>query len=427
MPGILNWDLGDSSNNVNSNSPIHTYSSAGTKNVVVKQGTTVSAEDIVYIDMSSDDLVGTLDISCFTNLNTFNVNTNRKLTKVISPVTSAAPFLWRAYDCSLNGILDVSGLTGLGVLQVNNNSNLTQILNPIHSGQFDIYQAPNCNLTGILDLSGLTGLGGNFNVDSNLLITQILNPDSSGVFTYYSAYGCDLTGTLDMSGLHGLGGNFQVSWNPHLNYIINPVSSISFASGGYGVQACGLIGTIDVSGLTGLGGGTSFAINPSLNYILNPVSSQTFGAYHAYSCNLLGTLDVSGLTGLGGYFELNDNPNLTGLILPNTLTKKFAEFNVRNCSLNIASIDAILAKLHILYDTYSPTANLTLYADGSHNSWPTDGSSNVNYLGIKSAFLTAGKTLSIWINYPPAAPEVPLFSFITNASTSDFDPLFSVT
>jgi len=134
MAGILNWNLGDSSSNVNSNTPTHTYASAGNKTVIVKQGTSVSAADVTGIAMDADDLVGVIDISSFTKLASLKVNSNRKLTSIINPVSASTYTEYWAYDCSLNGILDVSGLTGLGgTFRVNGNKNLTKILNPISS------------------------------------------------------------------------------------------------------------------------------------------------------------------------------------------------------------------------------------------------------------------------------------------------------
>jgi hypothetical protein len=501
MPGILNWDLGDSSNNVNSNSPIHTYSSAGTKNIVVKQGTTVSAGNVTLINMSSDDLIGTIDISSFTSLTNFDVNTNKKLTKIISPVSSAAITAWIAYDCSLNGTLDVSGLSGLGgsfyvngnsnltkilnptssaqineyygwycdltgtldvsgltglvdfevnnnphltqilnsvssqevvgyiayncdltgtldvsgltglggVFQVHNNPNLTHILNPTSSTRFYSYYAYDCSLNGTLDVSGLTGLGGDFMVYSNSNLTRILNPDSSQIFSSYSAANCNLTETLDVSGLIGLGGYFGVYNNHNLTQILNPNSSQAFNA--YYANNCNLTGTLNISGLTGLGGYFEVSYNPSLNYIINPNSSQILD-YSAYNCNLTGILDVSGLTGLGGYLSINDNPKLTGLTLPATLNRQFSYFSAMNCSLNITSIDAALAKLHTLYDASAPIANLICSFDGTGNAWPTDGLDNRNLCKIQNIF--DGSTIynaSITINPEPMDSSIDALNF----------------
>ena len=159
--GVLEWDLGDVSTNVEANSFSHTYNVSGNKTVNIYRGTTTGANDINAINMSSDDLVGTLDVSSLSNLNSY--------------------------------------------ILVNNNYKLTQILNPTSSGIFTYYNAQDCNLTGVLDVSGLTGLGGNFSIHRNPNLTQILNPTSSEIFSWYSVYSCDLTGTLDISGLSRLG------------------------------------------------------------------------------------------------------------------------------------------------------------------------------------------------------------------------------
>jgi hypothetical protein len=381
--GTLNWNLGDGSNNVNANSFIHTYTTTGNKLIKVFAGTTAGASSITSVNMYQDNLVGTLDIS---------------------------------------------GLTELGGdFLVWDNPSLTRIINPTSSQVFTGYYASQCDLTGILNVSGLSGLGGDFQVYDNPKLTQILNPDSSQAFTGYYAYNCDLSGTLNVSGLTGLGGIFYVDNNPNLTQILNPISSQIFT--GYYADVCNLTGTLDVSGLTGLGGIFNVNNNQNLTQIKNPVSSEAFTIYFAQNCSLNGTLDISGLTGLGGNFQIQNNNNLTELILPTTLTQQFTTFNAKNCSLNTASIDAALLKLHNLFDASAPIANLIGNFDGTGNAWPADGSSNVDYLGIKSAFATAGKVADISINYPPYVPPVSstYMIFSTEASTNTFDPVFTIT
>jgi hypothetical protein len=237
--GILNWNLGDASNNVNSNNFSHTYISGGNKTVQVFTGTTDGSADITAINMDQDNLIGTLDISSLNNLNNFNVGYNTNLTQILNPVSSQVFTFYNATYCDLTGILDVSGLTGLGgSFYIHYNPSLTQILNPISSQVFGLYDAENCNLTGTIDVSGLTGLGGFFDVNENPSLTSILNPDSSQVFTYYRAYKCDLTGTLDVSGLTGLGGVFAVYNNPNLTHITLPTINQQFTS--FDASGCGL-------------------------------------------------------------------------------------------------------------------------------------------------------------------------------------------
>ena len=519
--GLLNWNLGDGSTVDASNYFSHTYSQLGNKYVQIFNGTTAGSLSITSLDMNSDNLVGTLDISSFSNLGmgnfSLNLNDNPKLTKIIFPISSQPLQTLNIYNCDITGVLDISGLTNFNgsfnaqfnphltqILNPSTNGNvsmywtslcdltgtldmrpcsslggsfiaysnphLTQILNPVNSKTFSYYWAPLCDLTETLDVSGLTGLGGTFDVDGNINLTKILNPISSQIFSTYYAYNCNLTGTLDVSGLTGLGGNFLVFNNPNLTKVLNPVSSQAFVF--YAVSGCNLTGTLDVSGLIGLGGDFRAQSNPNLQFILNPSTNKVFSSYWASNCNLTGTLDLRSFKNLGGFVEISNNSNLTqiltrdssqifyeflvndcslngtldvsgltnlsswlyiqnnvnlqNLILPTTLNRQFTIFNAKNCSLNTASIDAALLKLHNLYDASAPVANLIGNFDGTGNAWPTDGSSNVDYLGIYSAFAAIGRTVDISINYPPTEISGEFLNFYTNQSGNAFSPTFTV-
>ncbi len=491
MDGILNWDLGDASNDVNSNSFSHIYASPGDHTIKVYLGTVSGPESITSIDMQNDGIVGTINMSSLLNLTSVNLSQNPSLNSVIFPNSSTNISNISLSNSGLIGTLDISGLTGMSTsLFIGGNTKLTTVLNPSIngivssyyayntglsgtldlrpikrlSGGVQIYQCPSLNsvlfsdtslaftsfylfndgLIGTLDISNLTGLGGSFEVQNNLKLNYVINPSTNRDFNAYMANGCGLMGTLDLrpikrlggtvffhqnpslntvlvsdsslaiisfyissckiigtldvSGLTGLGGDFSAYNNASLNTILNPTSSRVFNS--YDVHECDLTGTLDCSGFTGLGGNFYAYTNPHLTQIINPNSSQGFSAYQAFDCSLSGTLDCSGLTNLGGIFRIENNRTLTRLLLPSTLNKQFTVFNAKNCSLNLADVDAIYSKLHALYDASAPVANIVINTDGGGNSWPTDGSSNVDYLGIYSAFNAAGKNASININYP---------------------------
>ena len=470
MAGILNWDLGDASSSVNSNSFSHTYASSGNKTVKIYKGTAVGAGNITKITLDNDDLVGTLDLSTLTNLNELVVNSNPRLTSIKNPTSAAIFSTYYAYDCSLNGVLDLTGLTGLrSDFQIFNNKNLSSVLFPNTSATWSYLRIENCGLTGTLDVSGLTGLGGYFMVQQNPNLQHINNPVSSQTFSAYDAYdcslagtldlrslsniggrirvngnrnltqvkfpanaqtwsfhgiqvyNCDITGTLDVSGFSNLGGTFYAMGNPKLNKILNPTSSQSFASGGYVAYQCGLMGTLDLRTLTGLGGGVSFSQNPSLNTVLNPASSQVFGAYNAENCNLIGALDVSGFSNLGGYVQLNGNPNLQKIILPPSFNQEFWYFYGYDCSLNTTTLDDIFLKLNTFYTANAPTHTTYIYLQGTNNAWPTNSWSNTNLVGLQTAFSNAGQSLYININTEP----IPLFQFKTKTlSPYTFTPVF---
>jgi len=317
MAGILNWDLGDSSNNVNANSFSHTYSSPGIKCVSVYKGTASGPGNITYLDLSTNSLVGTLDISCLTNLASLYVHGNRKLTKIINPVSSTQFYQYDAFDCSLNGILDVSGMTGLGyTFDVKQNQNLTNVLNPSTNSPFSVYSVNNCNITGTLDLRPVKRLGGNFNASFNPSLNTILLPDSSAAFSYFYVHNCSLNGTLDCSSLTGLGGQF---------YTYN---------------------------------------NRGLTKILNPVSTQSWNQYRVNNCNLTGVLDCSGLSRVGGNFEVYGNPNLTNVLLPDPSTSTtFSTAYFNDCSLktfNFAKLRGTSISFSIENNEVSAFSNLDL-------------------------------------------------------------------
>lgn len=308
--GLLNWNLGDGSIIIGSNSFTHVYSASGNKNVKIHKGTTDGSIGITSIAMDIDSLVGTLDISSLINLSAFNAGTNADLTQIINPVSSTVYTSYIAQHTGLVGTLDISGLTGLGgAIALDYNPGLTKILNPSSSQTVTTYFVQNCNLTGTLDISGLTGLGGSFAGSYNSGLTKILNPVSAGTFIQYTVEFCDLTGTLDISGLTGLGGYFKVFGNPNLQSILNPISSQIFNS--YESDNCNLTGVLDVSGLSKLGGAFKVHNNSNLTSILNPVSDQIFTQYSASQCNLTGVIDLSRLTRLGGFVSFQSNPNLT--------------------------------------------------------------------------------------------------------------------
>jgi len=382
--GLLKWDLGDTSNNIDGNTIYHIYTASGNKTVKVYKGTTSGSLGIEGLYMQGDDIVG---------------------------------------------ILDLSTLTALNSLICDTNPDLTSIKNSVSSAYWDNYIVHTCNLTGTLDISGLTNLGGTFNVNGNANLQHILNPVSSWFFnTYYAGY-CDLTGTLDLTGLTGLGGTFDVWGNPNLTEIKNPSSSQYISS--YSVQQCGLTGILDVSGFSDLGGYLDFLSCPNLTGIIFPASSPRSITYFAASdCSLKGTIDVSGFTGISGDFSIYGNHELTQILIP-TVDGEFNAFQANDCSLKITTVDDIFSKLNTWYTSNAPTQSALFWFQGGGNSWPTGSWSNADLVNIQDIFFdnSAGGTITvdISINVEPAPPELPLLVFYTEASTNAFDPQFTVT
>jgi len=336
MAGILKWDLGDASNNVNANSFSHTYTSPGNKTVKVYLGTATDTSAINSINMSDDNLVGTLDLSCLGNISGgIIVDSNPKLTKIINPITSVPISSYYAYSCDLTGTIDLSGLTGgiSGQLYLTSNPKLNYILCP-STNQLGptAFVAQQCGLIGTLDLRPFKRISGTIALSENPSLNTILNSESSANISFYQACQCGLKGTLDCSGLTGLSGYFEVRDNStkgDLNYILNPSTSGVFTS--YYVQNNGLMGTLDLRPLQNLGGAFQAQNNPSLNTIYNPSTNKDFSAYYAYNCGLTGTLDLTPIKRIGGSIQLQKNPSLNSILVEDS-SIRIQAFTVYDCS-----------------------------------------------------------------------------------------------
>ena len=105
--GTLNWDLGDVSTDVYSNSFSHTYSTIGTKNVKVNRGTPLSQlpVNITSVILNSDNLVGVIDLNLLENLNYLELQTNADLTQIINPTSSQLFTTYNANNCEDVGLI----------------------------------------------------------------------------------------------------------------------------------------------------------------------------------------------------------------------------------------------------------------------------------------------------------------------------------
>ena len=325
MAGILHWDFGDSSS-ADGNIVSHTYANPGNKTVEIHKGTTLSPTEVYYFDINTANIVGTVDISCFTSCASIVLSGNTKLTKIINPVTSTKINYYAAVSSGISA-LDVSGMSHLGGnFQVQGCPSLRSISFPASPEVFNTFYVSSCDLRGTLDISGLTGLGGNTAFASNIRLNNILFPNSSNYISGLSINNCALMGTLDISGLTRLGGNIQIYGNPSLNYILNPSSNeVIYSYGVYGTNTTnnksGLKGTLDLRPFKKWGGGViNLNYNPSLNSILlpdNPVDFSTNGFYADY-CDLIGTVDLSKYTNMSGTITMQYNSHLNYFIPPNT-------------------------------------------------------------------------------------------------------------
>ena len=136
----------------------------------------------------------------------------------------------------ISGTLDLSPLGNKfeGSFYTYTNSNLNQITNPTSPGAFTFYHAYSCDLTGNLDVSGLTGLGGDFRAYLNSNLTSITNPTSSQVFTKYYVRDCDL-GYVDFKNITGSSIDIQIEDNnmtaTEVNHILVDLDNLTWTSG----------------------------------------------------------------------------------------------------------------------------------------------------------------------------------------------------
>lgn len=363
---------------IDSNSFSHKYANTiSTKTVQVYKGTVAGAGNVTNVDLSFDNLVGTVDVSSLCNLLFFTVQGNKKVTKVIFPEPSA---------------------------------------------NWSYLSLQECDITGVLDVSNLVKLGGSFSVCENPKMTNILSPPTSNNFYFWLARDCCLNGTLDLTGLK-LGSTFGCSGNPQLTNIKFPSSSLTFSQ--ITTYQTG-ISFLDISSLTNFGGGLMTQQCPNLTSIRNPVSSQKITYYDAYDCSLTGTLDVSGFSKLEGRIRVDGNDNLTNILLPsNAFYGQINQFNVKNCSLNTTKIDEIFLKLYNLYDASLPTYSPITYLNfsGSKNAWPTDGIDNRYISRIYNIFdMSTGVDVSISVNSEPMPASINVLKFDKNSYVSFSSP-----
>jgi len=315
LSGTAEWNLGDGSI-VNTNTVNHTYASDGNKEVNVYLGTVPSVPSVTSLNIASDNIVGTLDLSELTGLTQLTVNSNREMTSIINPSSSTNFSFYRADVCDLTGTLDLTPLTGLnGTIFLGANSNLTEVLFPDTSASISYLQMNGSGMTTI-DVSNLSGLGGYFYVGGNTQLENLLLPSSTQTFTDFYIQQTGLQ-TIDLSGL--IMEDTFIAYNcPSLNMITFPESSGAWSNVSF--YNTNFTGTVDFRPLQNLGGYVRFGTNIGITEVLNPTSDAVFSRYDAVGCNITGVLDVSGLTNLGGYFGVNGNSNLTQILFPETST-----------------------------------------------------------------------------------------------------------
>jgi len=393
MPGILNWNLGDSSI-VDGNTISHTYTALGNKTVIVNKGTTDGSLDIVTIQMQSQKIIGTFDVSTLKSLTSLQIGQNPGLTNVILPDTSSSWAYLYLNDTSIGPSLDLSKLTKLGgTVQLQGNKKLKYVTNPSTNATIS-YNVGGCDITGTLDISSFSSLNYFYAYD-NPHLNYIINPKpTASTIQAYHVYGLGfggvasgLMGTLDLSALTTFSGvDLQLQNNPSLNYVINPSTGNTIQTyniSGYPYAAypkSGLIGTHDMRPFSRFGhtSGTTLNLeqNPSLNNVLFSrmiVAGRYISQFNISYCDIRGIFDVSGLVfgnlGSGATIDLSNNPRLNNVIFPRDNSRgDVTNLYLYNCGL-VGTLDCSGLKRLAgnLQFSNNPSLNEIKFADTSRN------------------------------------------------------------
>jgi len=359
----VNWDMGDGTLFINTNTVNHTYTDGTEKTVtifaddlsLITEFGTLTAKEITEVNFQNLDSLGGSFIASF----------NPNLTGLNMPTNSATPFttFW-AYNCDLTGALDLSGCIIQGLFRVDANNSLTSILHSSNATQFTTnYRANNCDLTGAHNMQGVKIQSGQFAIQANNSLTALnLNTNISQTSNNFTFNNCDITGALDVSFIE-ITNDFRAYSNANLTGITHKATATALNI--YLAFSTGLT-TLDLSMLSNLGGNVKIHACPSLTSITFPTNSATpTTQMHIYSNPLVTSYDLSGFD-LGGELFLGQNNALTVVTFRATLgaaTLTYTQFY--NCSA-LTSLDFTNLRLsqRILGNN---TPNLTSLTFGVNN------------------------------------------------------------
>lgn len=308
------WDLGDGTA-ISTNNVSHTYSDSGDSKTV-----TLSIDrltNIQTINLSNDEIVGTLDVSDLTECVNFRANGNSGLSALTLPNSTADINTFWFFFCDLREI-DFTKIPNFGgSVSCFSNSNLTGVTLPSASTEsFSQFRFENCDIQGRIDLSGYTGLGGLFDISNNTGITGLTLPAVSNNFTTFSINGIGISGPLDLTILSGLGGSIQIN-------SINNITSIDFPES-TNTTTLALMNTmsaityINMTGMSGLGGSITIQGNNNLSAVTLPNSSQSITSISISTCPALREINFSSLSGVSGIVSASNNDIMSAATLPYT-------------------------------------------------------------------------------------------------------------
>jgi len=191
------WDLGVGTQYSAGTSISYTYSNSTTKNVRYYVD---RLKNITSISISSDNLIGHLNLSGITLGGTFAVDSNPELTGITHSYSNSQINIYSVLGCDIIGTLDLTMFPNIGTtLSTQSNSNLNYILHTATSRNFTSYIVNSCDLIGTHDISMLSNFGGSssastcdFWINNNTNLTNITFPAVNTYFRNFISptFGC---------------------------------------------------------------------------------------------------------------------------------------------------------------------------------------------------------------------------------------------
>lgn len=342
--GQYSYDLGDGSVMVGEKSVSHTYLTTAIRTVKIYGKGTCKIQNI---DLTSDNLVGTVDFSNMpfnadTGSWSFYLNTNAGVVSVLfptSPIGVCGGFSLTGCTAYI-GIMDARIVTALvasssgSSIQVAGNTTIQGILfAPVITGlinQLNLYN--NSNMTEPIDVSmfkSFVASGGTISVYGNTKTPSITLPSSilAGNLSSISLGSNSAITTLDISGLNVLSNICQLYLDNNINLVtLTLPTSITGKLTVFSMyNNPKYVGTLNLSVFgTGTGGGLSGTLNLYGNtlmtqLILSPLSIGPYTTIDLHSSGFAGEVDLS-MVGFSsnGTLDVSRLPAMTSLKLPAT-------------------------------------------------------------------------------------------------------------
>jgi len=369
--------------------PIYLMNNAGVTNYILNSNNT---GEVTYLDASGCNITGTFDASgihrfsgVFSLLNQTNcdsvsfTNTDNLSTNSFTTFNLAGT---KIRHLDLSHITNFSGTATIG------NSLLTTTIWPTSNKVLDL-DINNAKYV-TLDLTTLTGLR-KLTFDAMSTLTSLSFPITTQVTTWLKVGGSSIQ-MLDISPYSHLAGEIYI-WNNTL------MDSIKTGTSSENINVFNLLNlkntfkTVDLSGYPGLGGSLSVAGCTGVNLVILPTSSRNFTSVIIIG-TALDSINTTSLSGAINSLNMSSNASLNIFRGFNWIRTTTTTVNFQYCSLDVESIDNILAALNAYFSANAPTTNLTLTLNGGTNAAPTGGNDNTDAVNLQAVFTAAGQTLT---------------------------------